>query len=975
MTRLATRLAAFAFAFAAFSIPAAAKQKSITSLAPALPAVQETPRPDDALGVTIHRLPNGLTVYLSPNKGEPRVSVRVVVRAGSKNDPADSTGMAHYLEHMLFKGTQRLGTLDYVKERPHLERIRALYEDLFKTKGEAARAKIYKEIDAANGLASAFAVPNEFDRFYRSIGAEGLNAYTSDEQTVYVVSIPANRLEAWAKVEAERFKSPVFRLFQTEIETVYEEKNRSMDNAERILHDEIENRLYKNHPYGQQPTLGSIEHLKNPSLEKMYAFYERWYAPNNMAIALSGDFDRAKTLELIKKNFGAWTPHELPKLPRWELPRPKGEEKYEVKYEAELKVELAWLTVPNSHPDADALEVMDMIVDNAAAGLFNLRLNQAQKVKSSGSYPSLRNDAGSWHVWALPKKGQTPEEAAALLIEALDALKAGDFSEDDVAAVITNFEMGEKARLESNDSRVGVMAGSFVAVEPWERTVGRLDRIRKITKADVVRAAKKYLGPDRIVVYRRDAKPEVPKIPKPAFTHIAIDPSRESAFMKEVLAIPAPPLEPRWLVSGRDYQITATSGGRLYSAKNPYNDLFSLSFLYERGSRTERELCAAADLLDLSGAGPWSADEFKKKLFALGTSLSYSCGEQDTAIHLAGLDRNLWPSLELMAQRFDWPNIEAGTLQKMIDVELGAREDEKKNPGAVHYALGQLSSRGRDSSVLKRLTNAELKVLSEAHLKSLMRDFMLYPSRVAYVGNRAPREIVKLLDSGRRPRPVSAHVPLKLLRPAAPRVLFTHRDMVQSSVGLFSADETFDPEHVVDYQFYSEYMGGDMSAVIFQEVRESRALAYSASGGHTGVADKGDDTQLWGRLGCQADKTPEAVKLMISLFQDFPGSEKRFRETAKSIEESYRTSPVPFRSIPETVIGWEDQGLAGGDPGPKRFERSRTFSLPELQSFAARFKTKPLTIWILGHRDRIGMEQLKTLGGFEEKALDALFPY
>lgn len=958
----------------ALAASAEAKPK-FSSLAPALPVVQETPLPDDALGVSIHRLPNGLTVYLSPNKSEPRVSARIVVRAGSKNDPSDSTGMAHYLEHMLFKGTPRLGTLDYDKERPHLERIRALYEDLFKTKAEAARARIYKEIDAANGRASAFAVPNEYDRFYRSIGAEGLNAYTSDEQTVYVVSIPANRLESWAAVESERFKSPVFRLFQTEIETVYEEKNRSMDNAERIIGEEVENRLFKKHPYGQQPTLGSIEHLKNPSLAKMYAFYERWYAPNNMAIALAGDFDRTKTLELLKKNFGIWTPHPLPDLPKWELPRPKGEEKYEVKYEAEQKVELAWLTVPQSHPDADALAVLDMIVDNSAAGLLNLRLNQAQKVKASGSYPNMRNDAGSWHAWALPKKGQTPEEAQALLLAALDALKAGDFSEDDVAAVITAFELGEKSRIESNDSRASLLAGSFIAIEPWEHAIGRLDRIRKITKSDVVRAANKYLGSDRIVVYRRDAKQEAPKINKPSFTHIAIDPSRESAFMKEVLAIPAPPLNPRWLVSGRDYQITPLEGGRLYSAKNPYNDLFTLSFYYDRGWRTERELCAAVDLLGLAGAGPLSADEFKKKLFALGTTLSYSCGEQDTAVHLTGLDRNLWASLELMAQRFDWPTIEPGTLQKMIEVELGAREDEKKDPGSVHYALGQTAARGRENSVLKRLTNTELKALSETRLKSLIRDFMLHPSRNAYVGNRAPREIGKLLETGRSLRPVPQRVPFKLLRPASPRVLFTHRDMVQAQVGLFTADETYDPEHVVDYHFYSEYMGGDMSAVIFQEVRESRALAYSASGGHTNTAEKGDDTQLWGQLGCQADKTPEAVKLMASLFQDFPASEKRFRETAKSIEESYRTSPVSFRWIPSTVIGWEDQGLMGGDPGPKRFARSKNYTLAELQAFAQRFKTKPLTVWILGHRDRVGIDQLKTLGAFEEKALDSLFPY
>ncbi len=955
--------------------PAAAKSKAIPSLAPSVPAVQESPRLDDPMAVSIHRLPNGLSVYLSPNKGEPRVSVRVAVRAGSKNDPSDSTGMAHYLEHMLFKGTTRLGTLDYEKERPHLERIRELYEELFKTKDEAARAKVYKEIDAVNGLAAKSAVPNEIDRFYRGIGASRVNAHTSHEETVYQVSIPANRLEAWATLEAERFKNPVFRLFQTELETVYEEKNRRDDNAESVLNDEVERRLFKVHPYGQE-IIGSLEHLKNPSLSKMYAFYENWYSPNNMAIALSGDFDRASTLALIKKHFAAWTPRPLQALPAWELPKPKGAEKHEVKYEAEQKVVLAWLTASRSNSDADALEVMDMVANNSAAGLLDLRLNQAQKVKASGSGPIFKNDAGSWNVWATPKKGQSLEEAEGLLMSVLDSLKAGDFTEDDVAAVITDFEISEKSRLESNEARAELMAESFLALEPWERAVGRLDRMRKINKSDVVRVAKKYLGSDRVIVYRRDAKTEIAKISKPSFTPVAIDPSRESAFLKELRAIPAATLEPRWLVAGRDYQITPVEGGRLYTTKNPYNDLFSLSFQFERGSRAERELCAAVDLLELSGAGPWTADEFKKKLYALGTTLSYSCGEQDSSIQLAGLDRNLWDSLQLAAQRFDWPNIESGTLAKMIDVTLGAREDEKKNPGAVHYALGQAAMRGRDSEVLKRLSNAELKALEETRLKGLIRDFPLHPWRAAYVGNRSPSEIAKLLESGRRLRAVPPRVPLKFLRPTGgTRVLFTQRDMLQAQVGLFAADETYDPGRVVDYQYYSQYMGGSLSGVIFQEVRESRALAYTAAGGHTTTAEKGDDTQIWGQLGCQADKTPEAVKLMLSLLADFPSSEKRFREAAKSIEESYRSNPVPFRSIPATVISWEDQGIDGGDPRPKRFEQALKYSLPKLESLAQSFKAKPMTVWILGHRDRVGLDSLKTLGEFEEKSLDSLFPY
>lgn len=966
---LLTALLAFGLA-----LPAAARPKT-SGLAPSTPEVLETPRRDDPMGVSIHRLPNGLTVYLSPNKGQPRVTAWIAVRAGSKHDPADSTGMAHYLEHMFFKGTGKLGTLDHQAEAPRLERIRGLYEKLFKTKDEGSRAAVYKEIDAENIQASAYAVPNEIDKLYRNIGARGLNAFTSDEQTVYIVDLPANRLEAWAAVESDRFQNPVFRLFQSEIETVYEEKNRAMDNAEEILGEEVRRRLFKAHPYGQQPTLGSIEHLKNPSLAKMYAFKERWYVPNNMAIVLAGDFDRATALEIIGRRFASWTPKSLDALPSWELPKPRGTERYEVVYEAEEKVALAWPTVAASHPDADALAVLDMLMDNAASGLLNLRLNQAQKVKASGSFPEFHNDAGAWNLWALPKKGQTPEEAESLLLDTLESLKNGDFDESDISAVITNFEIMEKERLESNDGRASAMAASFVAFEPWERAVERLERLRRVTKDDVVRAAQRYLGQDRISVVRRNGKPTLPSIAKPSFTKVEIDSSRQSSFLKELLAIPARPIEPRWLSAGRDYQISPVAGGRLYAAKNPYNDLFALTVRTGRGWRQERRLCEAFDLLQLAGSGPYTAEEFKKKLYALGASVSYSCDEQESSVQLTGLDRNFWPSLRLVAERFDWPNISSGTLARKIEVELGRREDEKRDPGSVHMALGEWAQRGRESSVLGRLSNEELKRLDEEELKAIIQDIPRWTRRVAYVGPRTPSEVAKLLDSSRAFKTTPARSAVRYLKPARTRVLFTHRDMLQSRVGLFAADEIFNPEKAVDYQFYAQYMGGGMSSVIFQEVREARALAYSASGGHTTSADKGDETRLWGRLGCQADKTLESVELMSKLFGDFPASETRFRETASAIEESYRTNPTAFRAVPTAVMDWEDEGLPSGDPRPERFARVLKYSLADAKAFAERFHQTPLTIWILGHRERVLLDRLKVLGDFEEKELSAVFPY
>ena len=615
---------------------------------PGVADVQVPPISGDPLQATVHKLSNGLTVYLSPNHQVPRVSAWIAVRTGSKNDPATTTGLAHYLEHMLFKGTRDFGTTDYAKEKPHLDRITELYEEHFRAKDPAERERLYKEIDRENLQAVKYEVPNEIDKMYRRLGMHGLNAFTSDESTMFVVDMPSNRLAQWSLIEQDRFSHPVFRLFQSELEAVYEEKNRGMDNAERMLNEALLKKLYKVHPYGQQTTIGEIEHLKNPSLKNMYDFYRRWYVPNNMAVALAGDFEPEAALAQLEKTLGQWKPEPLPAPKAWPLPPPNGTERVEVKYEAEEKVVIAWPTVAIRDNDADALTVMDMLMDNSVAGLVNLELVQAQKVKAAGSYPTFYNDAGDWQLWAVPKRGQSLEDAERLLLETVDHLKAGRFSDDDIKAVITNFEVGEKMRLESNDARVAFMADSFVRLEPWAEAEGRLDRLRKVTKDDVLRVANKYLGPDRVIAYRRNGKPVIPSITKPGFTKVDIDQSRESAFARRVLAMPVSPIEPRWLQEGRDYELASLPAGKLYASRNPFNDLFSLTFVFDRGQRQQRDLCAALSLLDLSGAGGMSADAFKKKLFGLGTSLSYGCGEQESSVQLAGLDKNLWPSLRLV---------------------------------------------------------------------------------------------------------------------------------------------------------------------------------------------------------------------------------------------------------------------------------------------------------------------------------------
>lgn len=291
-----------------------------------------TPNPDDPLAAHIYELDNGLRVYLTENHEEPRFYAEIAVRAGSKHDPADATGLAHYLEHLLFKGNRNLGTLDYEAERPHLERIVELYEQHFAETNPERRAEIYAEINQVAQQAAEYAIPNEIDKLYNSMGASGLNAHTWHEETVYKVSLPSNRLEQWALIESDRFINPVFRLFHTELETVYEEKNRSLDNPGRVIATAVDELLYKVHPYGQQPTIGTVEDLKNPSLVYIRDYFDTYYVPNNMGIFISGDIDIDNTIELIAEQFNEWEPRPVPEVGPWVEPELTGAERETVQY-------------------------------------------------------------------------------------------------------------------------------------------------------------------------------------------------------------------------------------------------------------------------------------------------------------------------------------------------------------------------------------------------------------------------------------------------------------------------------------------------------------------------------------------------------------------------------------------------------------------------------------------------------------------
>lgn len=941
------------------------------------------PNPADPLDAHIYKLENGLTVYLTENHETPRFHVEIAVRVGRKHDPTEATGVAHYLEHMLFKGTRHTGTLDYEKEKVHLDRITALYEQHFHETDPEERRAIYAEINKESQLAAQYAIPNEPDRLYKIMGAAGINAHTGYEETVYEVNLPANRLRQWAIIESERFQSPVFRLFQTELEAVYEEKNRRLDSKSDLIYDAVMAQLFKVHPYGQQPVGGKVEHLKNPSLRYMYDFYNTYYVPNNMAIIISGDINIQEVIDLIDENFSAWTSGTLPEPEQWQEEPLDGAERVTVQYPGEEWVMLAFRTVPSTHPDTEALMLVDMTLDNATAGLINLNLNQQQKVRQAGASTSLywvQNDYGFQWLYGIPKQDQSLEEVEQLLLEQLELVKRGEFEDWIIPAIINDFKKTQKAGLESNSSRTAWMRNAFLAYEDWGRTVTSLDRMAKVTKADVVRVANEYFGADYVAGYRKDGPYEVPTIEKPQLDRIAIDPRRVSAFAQRVLSMPVEELQPVFVDPETDYQVTDYHDGvKVYYARNPLNDLFTFSITFDVGRRYQDKLGAAAMLLNRSGTSTLSAEALKKEWYKLGTTFNISTDDNQTSMSISGLDENFVASLALMMDYVKHPSADQTTLDQLIKIILFNRADVKKNYRAIHNALIQYNRYGKESSYLNMTLNEEMQKATVEELHSLIRDLFTYQHTIAYTGSASPEQVISALKthhsitaSLKNPPPYQF---LKTRRPEATEIIFFHKEIAQAQVWMGFGDEVYDETKNPVIQLYNNYFSGDMSSIVFQELREARALAYDAYARYVTGSQKGDENWMYSHIFTQADKTSEAVAAFIELIDNLPASPERFTSAQGAILNRYRTSKLGFRDVLDAVRSWERLGLPI-DPRKWRFEQIQNADIDlMLQFHRNQIQGRPKLISIVGDKNKIDMENLAEHGKIIEVKLEDLFVF
>ena len=936
----------------------------------------------DPTQTRIYTLDNGLKVYMSVSKEEPRIQTYIAVRVGGKNDPSETTGLAHYFEHLMFKGTEQFGTQDYAAEKPMLDEIEQLFEVYRKTEDEAERKAIYKRIDSISYEASKLAIPNEYDKLMATIGAQGTNAYTGYDMTVYVENIPSNQVENWLKIEADRFKNVVIRGFHTELETIYEEKNMSLTQDGRKVYEAMNRALFPNHPYGKQTVLGTQEHLKNPSITNVKNYHDQYYVPNNMAICLSGDFDPEQMISLIDQYFGDMQPNpEIPVLefePEQPITEPIVEEVWGLDA---ANVAIGWRLGGAASEDADLANIVGSILYNGQAGLIDLDINQQQKTLSAYGYPSLSADYGYMQLAGRPKQGQSLEEVRDLLLGEVAKLRAGEFDEALIAAAVNNYKLEAMQYLDSNDGRADMYVQSFINRTEWKDEVEVFDRLSKITKEDVVRFANEKLGEQNYaIIYKRQGKdPNEQKIAKPEITPIVTNRDAQSDFFKAVAASEVKPIEPRFVDFEKDMdRFEAQSGIEVLYKQNTTTDYFSLEYMFDLGTLNDPALGLAFDYTEYLGTLAKTAEQIQSELYGLACGFNLRASTSRCRITISGLGENMTKAMDVVEDLVANAVADEAILANVKQDMLKSRANAKLNQSSNFSALQSYVIYGEEG-MKARLTNEQIMALTSGELLAKVRDLLTKQHTVVYYGPATKDELLASLNEHHNvPEELQPLEIKRLANVPTPenKVFIAEYDANQIYYIQYSnRGEKFDVANDANLDLYNEYFGGGMSSIVFQEMREARGLAYSARA-YMSTPTYADGTYSFtAYIATQNDKMKQAIEAFDEIINTMPESEAAFNVAKESYINQVRTLRYTKASVLYAFINARDMGL-DYDRARDVFEKVQTMTLDDVKAVQQQWvKDRNYYYLILGDSKNLDLNYLRTLGPISFLSQEQIFGY
>lgn len=926
----------------------------------------------NALKVKEYRLENGLTVWLNEDHSQPKVFGAVVVKAGAKDCP--DTGIAHYFEHMMFKGTDRIGTLDYESEKVLLDSIAMKYDELAMTEDTAARARLQKGINELSIRSSEYVIPNEFNRLINRFGGSGLNAATSYDATIYFNTFSPQYMVQWAEINSERLINPVFRLFQSELETVYEEKNMYGDFIGGQVMDTLMARYFGPHPYAY-PIIGSTKNLKNPRLTEMHKFFEDYYVASNMALILSGDFDAQQVMPILEKAFSRIRSGNAPKQEKVMLPPFNGRETMKVKFPIPFikAMGLGFRGVSANHEDQVALNIAVNLLNNANGTGYLDKLMVEHKLMGALAINESMNEAGILAVAIMPKLLiQSYSSAEKMVWDEINRVKNGDFSDEMFNSLKLEQKRQYASSLENIDSRATIMMNLFSQGKSWNDYLNEVARIESITKEDVVRVAQKYFSNNYLCVTKSTGKYPKDNLPKPAFSPVVPrNADASSSYAKQLEKIPEQQVAPRIIDFEKDVKTSKlTPLVTLYTTPNPLNDIFTLNISYGIGALEQPELMQLTNYLQLLGTESLSFEQFRSRLQSIGSTLAFDVTPDAFVMKVTGFDNHIDETMELVGDFIRHAKADDKKLRQIVDDAKVSEKAFFKSGDNVASALLEQVKYGDQSRYLRKLSLSQIKKLKGKDMLAIYDKVRSVQCDLHYCGTLPVEKVIGTIRQ---------HLPLERTTVASnspyyrelkqydrPTVFFIDMpDMAQSIVyGYVKGDPVDDKASRHASQLFSVYFGGDMSSLMFQEIREFRSFAYRTSGRYQlpNHAHKGTAGSFTAMLSTQSDKTLDALGVLDSLIREMPLKPERMEAVKQTLVNRINNDYPPFRNLSEKVASARMEGF-DRDPAEEFLRDIATMDMQDISRFyQEQISGRPVVYVITGNRKHIDMKKLAEYG-------------
>ena len=939
-----------------------------------------------AQGLKSFRLPNGLSVFVWEDPNATEVFGMVACNVGSKDEPETHTGLAHYLEHLLFKGTQKIGALNWDKEASIYQQIIQEYDKMAVETDPVKKSEINKGINKLTVEASKVSLTNEFSSLTAGMGGFGLNAYTSYDQTVYFNAFPAGGVYKWLELNSERLINPVFRGFQTELETVFEEFNRSENNSNSQLSRLLFESMFPNHPYSR-PVLGHANHLKNPQLSVLIDFYNSWYVPQNMALILVGNIKTNEILGTIQEKFGRLENKPVPERTQYPKVEFQGRKEIKTKIGQYPQVVLAYNGAPANSEDYIALEVCTSILSNSSStGLLDKLSIDGDMMGTEASQLSLK-EQGRILVFGIPyydpnqRRFDSNKSVERMLLKEIKKLQEGQFEDWLVNSIKGDLIRRYDLALESTQAKTELIKDAFINEQDLNVVLDYKNIVASLTTEKIKETAKKYFNENYVVLDIEKGKTKKGEdIEKPGFDPLEAPRGASSDYAKLFALQPVKYIAPKFIDFDADIQVKPVNDkSKLFYKQNKENDIFTLQLKYGIGTEKMPDLSISTSLMNNAGImGLMKAPEVKQEFSNLGTTCYFSVNDSYLTVVMYGFEANLQESCNLLTRQILFPELDEKQLNNVMGGLYQSRLMEKETTESLSAALNDYLLYQDKSEYIDRPEFMDIYMKNIGHFTGEFQRATDYEAEIHYAGSLPFDTVYDIL---------SKNLPLKAGEKAttSPEVkervaykentiyFIADKEAKQANLYFFIEGDEYSNETDAYRAAFNQYFSGGFNGLVMQEIREYRSMAYTAHGVKYIPPITGKKTHFEGYIGTQADKVPDALKTYLGLINDMPLYPERLPEIKSYLRETALANKPNFRSLSSSIQSWRQRGYIE-DPNKTLLDKFEKMTFDDIvKYYNENIKGRPIGIAIIGNPKQIDEKMLQQYGKVVKLSPSKLF--